>query len=162
MHSLQHHVSLCYSTQSLYRYEDVRENNTVRIIHHCICQHFLDNIHLMNYAEAKKLFTEDKDSYGKPRAIITKLKKIYAEFEAEKKKKPEKLVMTEHTTVCSECGGPNIQIKVWVDANTQEYKSDTEGDTSDQWCEDCESHNSFMTRQEWVDEQSDLDKFVNK
>ncbi len=107
----------------------------------------------MNYKEAKKLFTEDKDSYGKPKAIITKLKRIFAEFEAEKKQKPTKVVITEDTLVCSQCGGTSIQMKVWVDVNTTEYKSETEGETADQWCDDCEEHNTFMTRKEFVDTQ---------
>jgi len=36
----------------------------------------------MNREEAKKMFRDDKDSYGKPKAIISKIDKIYDEFEA--------------------------------------------------------------------------------
>lgn len=40
--------------------------------------------------------------------------------------------------VCGICSGTNVQIRVWVDANTLEYKSDTED--NDAWCEDCQEH----------------------
>lgn len=36
---------------------------------------------------------------------------------------------------CSKCKGTNIQVKAWIDPNTNEYISDIEGD--DCWCEDC-------------------------
>lgn len=35
----------------------------------------------MEREEAKLLFKNDKDSYGKPRAVMTKLDKIFDEFE---------------------------------------------------------------------------------
>lgn len=38
----------------------------------------------MNREEAKKLFRDDKDAYGKPRGIMGKLNKIFDEFEQEK------------------------------------------------------------------------------
>jgi len=37
----------------------------------------------MTREEAKQLFREDKDAYGKPKAIMTKIDKIYDEFESE-------------------------------------------------------------------------------
>ena len=37
----------------------------------------------MKREEAKKLFREDRDSYGKPKAIMHKLDQIYNEFEKE-------------------------------------------------------------------------------
>ena len=37
----------------------------------------------MTKEEAKELFRNDKDSYGKPRAIMSKISKIYDEFEKE-------------------------------------------------------------------------------
>ena len=46
--------------------------------------------------------------------------------------------------VCNECGGTNIQRRVWVDANTDKINSDcSDGDSADNWCEDCESHVDF-------------------
>lgn len=40
---------------------------------------------------------------------------------------------------CSECGGINVQVEAWVDANTDEYLSDI-NDDGECWCEDCEEH----------------------
>lgn len=36
----------------------------------------------MKREEAKELFRNDKDAYGKPKAIMTKIDKIYDEFES--------------------------------------------------------------------------------
>lgn len=46
---------------------------------------------------------------------------------------------------CKECGGTNIHVKVWVDANTNEYKNSVndDGDEDDNWCEDCKVHTQF-------------------
>lgn len=38
----------------------------------------------MTREEAKQMFKEDKDAYRKPRAIMTKIDKIFDEFEQEK------------------------------------------------------------------------------
>lgn len=38
----------------------------------------------MTREEAKSLFRNDKDSYGKPKSIMTKIDLIYDEFEKEK------------------------------------------------------------------------------
>lgn len=35
---------------------------------------------------------------------------------------------------CAKCKGLNIQVMAWVDANTNEYKSDHDGEY---WCDDC-------------------------
>lgn len=35
----------------------------------------------MDRLQAKQMFKNDKDSYGKPKAIMTKLDKIYDDFE---------------------------------------------------------------------------------
>lgn len=37
----------------------------------------------MTREEAKELFRKDKDSYGKPKAVMSKLDKIYDDFEKE-------------------------------------------------------------------------------
>ena len=42
-------------------------------------------MNLMTRDEAKEMFRTDKDSYGKPKSIMTKLDKIFDEFELEKK-----------------------------------------------------------------------------
>lgn len=38
----------------------------------------------MNREKAKQMFKDDKDAYGKPRAIMAKIDKIFDEFEGEK------------------------------------------------------------------------------
>lgn len=51
--------------------------------------------------------------------------------------------------VCKECGSTNIQTQAWVDANTNEYRSDGCGDSDDNWCEDCNEHTKFTTKNEF-------------
>ncbi|MFT0409880.1 hypothetical protein [Bacteroides thetaiotaomicron] len=57
------------------------------------------------------------------------------------------------TLYCSECGGTNVQIMAWVDANTNKYCSDvnTPAEVEDTWCEDCEDHTGLETIQELWD-----------
>jgi hypothetical protein len=38
--------------------------------------------------------------------------------------------------VCSECGSKNVQLRAWVDANTNRYAGET--DDEEAWCEDCQ------------------------
>ena len=38
----------------------------------------------MTREEAKEMFRNDKDSYGKPKAIMSKIDKIFDDFEEEK------------------------------------------------------------------------------
>lgn len=46
--------------------------------------------------------------------------------------------------VCSECKGKNIQTKMWIDPNTNEVCDNvSDGDSSDNWCDDCEDHVRF-------------------
>jgi hypothetical protein len=40
--------------------------------------------------------------------------------------------------VCSNCGGQNVEIKKWVNANTDEVGTDCEDETG--WCPDCNEH----------------------
>lgn len=48
--------------------------------------------------------------------------------------------------VCSECKGKNIDVRAWVDANTNIYASDIgNDDINDNWCNDCEDHVKFDT-----------------
>ena len=49
--------------------------------------------------------------------------------------------------VCSECGGKNIEVRAWVDANTNEYISDFED--TEGWCQDCSEHMRFMNEEEY-------------
>ena len=42
--------------------------------------------------------------------------------------------------VCSNCKGTNVHTLAWVDANTNEYRSEFSQESQDQWCEDCQEH----------------------
>lgn len=45
------------------------------------------------------------------------------------------------TYCCSQCGGTNIQVQAWVNANTNEYVDDIgEGEC---WCENCQKHTTI-------------------
>ena len=45
---------------------------------------------------------------------------------------------------CENCNGRNITTLAWVDANTNEYKSDGLSEEEDNWCEDCKKHINFI------------------
>lgn len=40
--------------------------------------------------------------------------------------------------VCSKCNSPDIQIRAWVNPNSNEYISDI--DTDECWCDKCQEH----------------------
>lgn len=55
--------------------------------------------------------------------------------------------------VCNECGSSeSIQIKVWSYVNSNKFASDCSEDIDDKWCEDCEEHVHFITKEEWENE----------
>ena len=41
---------------------------------------------------------------------------------------------------CAECGGDNVQVKAWIDPNTNEIVEIMSDEIVDCWCEDCEDH----------------------
>lgn len=49
--------------------------------------------------------------------------------------------------VCKNCGGKNIETKVWADANDSTVldccTNGLENDPEDNWCRDCEEHVEF-------------------
>lgn len=47
--------------------------------------------------------------------------------------------LDEPTYCCNKCGGVNIQVQAWINANTHEYISDICED-NECWCEDCGEH----------------------
>lgn len=54
------------------------------------------------------------------------------------------------TLVCSECGSTAVQMRAWVDANTEEFRSDCDSDdTDDYWCEECQAHNRLVLRSDF-------------
>lgn len=49
--------------------------------------------------------------------------------------------------VCENCGGKKIEVKAWVDANTNKYIGEVgEGDLNidDCWCNTCEEHTNLI------------------
>jgi hypothetical protein len=48
--------------------------------------------------------------------------------------------------ICEECGGTNIHVLAWVDANTNEYISESCNEEEDRWCGDCQQHVSFKNK----------------
>jgi len=57
--------------------------------------------------------------------------------------------MKKDKLVCSQCGGKNVQIHAWVDANTNKYIGDDMWDDGDTWCEDCEDHTGLVMKSEY-------------
>lgn len=51
---------------------------------------------------------------------------------------------------CPVCGSTNVQVKAWVDANTDKFCSDIDSsvDIEDTWCENCDDHNGLVTLKE--------------
>jgi DNA-directed RNA polymerase subunit RPC12/RpoP len=50
--------------------------------------------------------------------------------------------------VCSECGSSNIEMKAWVNPNTNEIFDTISTDQEDCWCNDCEEHYALDTKKE--------------
>lgn len=57
---------------------------------------------------------------------------------------------TLETLYCPVCGGTNVQIMAWVDANTNQYRSDINNppEEEDTWCDDCKEHTVLVTLKE--------------
>ena len=45
------------------------------------------------------------------------------------------------TWICSECGGNNVQVKAWINPNTDEIVDLVSDEIDECWCDDCEKHN---------------------
>ena len=52
--------------------------------------------------------------------------------------------------VCEQCGGKNIEIRAWVDANLSLYHSEGCNEWNDRWCSDCEEHVNFIEEEEYL------------
>lgn len=61
--------------------------------------------------------------------------------------------------VCEECGGSNVQVLAWVDANTNEHKREgpCAGEIESNWCEDCSAH-VYLTDKEEYDKNNEEDE----
>ena len=53
--------------------------------------------------------------------------------------------------VCEICGSTDIQTQAWVDPNIHEYIGETGIDRDDNWCGECEEHNYFCTKTEFIE-----------
>ena len=47
--------------------------------------------------------------------------------------------------VCECCGSRDIQVRAWVDGNTNEYISDIDDSDDDFWCDSCEEAHYFVS-----------------
>jgi hypothetical protein len=55
--------------------------------------------------------------------------------------------------VCETCGGKNVQMKAWVNANTLEYVETSDYD--DDYCEDCKDITCLITEAEYKENQEE-------
>ncbi len=62
--------------------------------------------------------------------------------------------------VCAECGSDQIQVLAWIDANTNEYKSEGTDDRENHWCEKCQEHVEFITEDQ-LEYKDDIERDVN-
>lgn len=62
------------------------------------------------------------------------------------------------TLYCPECGGTNVQVMAWVDANTNKFCSNVNDpvEVEDTWCEDCEDHTGLATLTELWEKFSEI------
>jgi hypothetical protein len=51
--------------------------------------------------------------------------------------------------VCECCGSRDIQVRAWVDGNTNEYISDIDDSDDDFWCDSCEEAHYFVSMKEY-------------
>ena len=57
----------------------------------------------------------------------------------------------DETFCCPICGGTNVQIRAWIDPNTNQYCSDVSDplNQEDTWCLDCDNHTGLITAEEF-------------
>ena len=48
--------------------------------------------------------------------------------------------MSKFKYTCFECGKTNVQIRAWIDPNTDEVMDSDNLDRNDIWCGDCQDH----------------------
>lgn len=51
--------------------------------------------------------------------------------------------MTKYVIKCTECGSTNVQIKCWVNPNTNEVFDECENPLRECWCEDCKEYSEY-------------------
>lgn len=90
---------------------------------------------------AERFYAELSDDNR--RKLVERACQIYDGNDLAKEPSDDKIV------VCDVCGYQHVQQQVWCDANTHEYIGETECDKDDNWCDECEEHYQFCTRQEF-------------
>lgn len=60
-----------------------------------------------------------------------------------------------NTLYCANCGSSSIQVRAWVDANTNKPCGYCEDDDNC-WCENCEEHTTMRTLSQLWDDLSDI------
>jgi len=48
--------------------------------------------------------------------------------------------MLNYLYTCNQCGSPSVQMKVWVNPNTEKILEDISLTQEDCWCNDCREH----------------------
>ena len=51
---------------------------------------------------------------------------------------------------CSVCKSENVQIRQWVNPNTNEVDNGSDLETEDCWCQDCEDHTELVLKRKRV------------
>lgn len=57
--------------------------------------------------------------------------------------------------VCVKCGSPEVEVKAWVNANTDEFISDIDDDYCGRWCDQCDDNADLFTKEEYIDKMQD-------
>ena len=57
----------------------------------------------------------------------------------------------EDVYVCAECGSPEVELKAWVNANTNEFMSTADDDYYDRWCNQCEDNIDYCNKKEYIE-----------
>ena len=52
--------------------------------------------------------------------------------------------------VCEICGSRDVQVKAWIDPNTNEICDECWGDKEDCWCCDCQENVYLTFESEWI------------
>ena len=99
---------------------------------------------------ADDIYTDD---YEVEREELKRLRQILIDKDEKYRENEEELTryLTKIEMTLEECGSTEIQTQAWVDANTHEYIGETGIDRDDNWCNECEAHNYFCTKTEFVE-----------
>lgn len=57
--------------------------------------------------------------------------------------------MENEILVCSNCGSEKLEMKCWVNINTNDVLECATFDETDYWCPDCETHQLPIDKSKW-------------